>query len=535
LASFLLLAAGIARAIRNGADGEDEAMTISRRSLLKAGLAVPLFGSQFLALPARAQRAAGIMRFGLSASPPNLQPWVSTGASAGTVKMLIHRSLVTYDSKGELRGELAQSWSIDAEGAWVFKLRPGCLFHNGDPVTADDVKWSIEQIAGEKSTAYMRTQFQEIARIDIPDPATVRLVTKTPQATLPSWFANYNTFVLSRKSTPTEPIGAGPFRLVGQERGSSLDLAAFDRFYKPGFPKLKGIRFVVYADENLRNAALVSGDVDMIEYVPWQSFATVEADPRLKLDSVEGPFMDVLFNGSKPPFNDPRVRRAVAHAVRRDDIVKVAFHGRGKPLEGLPIVEGTPWYDPTLAKGWNYDPARAKALLAEAGFANGFQSTMLATAQFGMHKDTAEIVQQHLAAIGIQCELQLPDWSTRVSRGTRGQYDMAIHGVSADNNDPDGLSVLLDTSLSPTHGRSFRVEAPRTIAALAKGRAEFDQGKRVAIYKEMQAAALEEVPLVGLAWRSQGYGMSREVKGFTNLPGALTTSSGGMLEETFFG
>lgn len=505
-------------------------MTTTRRAILQAGLALP-----FMSMPGRAQRASGILRYGLSAFPPNLQPWVSTGASAGTVKMLTHRSLVSYDSKGELRGELAESWSRDSDGAWVFKLRQGCVFHNGEPVTAEDVKWSIEQIAGEKSTAYMRTQFQGIERVEIPDPKTIRLVTTLPQATLPSWFGNYNTFIVWRKSAPNEPVGAGPFKLVGQERGTSLDLVAFDKFYKPGFPKVKGIKFVVYADENLRFAALQSGDVDMIEYVPWQSMSAVEADPRLKLDSVEGPFMDILFNGTKPPFNDPRVRRAIAHAVKRDDIVKAAFFGRGKPLEGLPIVEGTPWYDKELAHGWNYDPARAKALLAEAGFANGFQSTLLATSQFGMHKDTAEVVQQHLAAIGIQCELQLPDWSTRVSRGTRGQYDMAIHGVSSDNNDPDGLTVVLDTSLSPTHGRSFKVDAPRTIAALAKGRSEFDQAKRVEIYKEMQRAALEEVPLVGLAWRSQGYGMEKSVMGFTNLPGALTTSSGAMLEETYFG
>lgn len=510
-------------------------MTISRRSLLAAGAAAPLLTLPMLSRPAHAQRASGILRYGLSAFPPNLQPWVSTGASAGTVKMLTHRSLVSYDNKGQLRGELAESWSIDAEGAWVFKLRQGCVFHNGEPVTADDVKWSIEQIAGEKSTAYMRAQFQGIARIEIPDPQTIRLVTKQPQATLPTWFGNYNTFVIWRKSAPNEPIGAGPFRLVGQERGTSLDLVAFDKFYRPGFPKLKGIKFVVYADENLRNAALQSGDVDMIEYVPWQSMAAVESDPRLKLLTQEGPFMDVLFNGTKPPFNDARVRRAVAHAVRREDIVKVAFFGRGKPLEGVPIVEGTPWWDKELAHGWNYDPARAKALLAEAGHPDGFQTTLLATAQFGMHKDTAEVVQQHLAAVGIQCELQLPDWSTRVSRGSKGQYDMAIHGVSADNNDPDGLTVVLDTSLSPTHGRSFRVEAPRTIAALARGRSEFDQAKRVEIYKEMQRAALEEVPLVGLAWRSQGYGMDKGVMGFTNLPGALSNSSGGMLEETFFG
>jgi peptide/nickel transport system substrate-binding protein len=220
--------------------------------------------------------------------------------------------------------------------------------------------------------------------------------------------------------------------------------------------------------------------------------------------------------------------------VRREDIVKAVFFGRGKPLEGVPIVEGTPWYDVDLAHGWNYDPARSRSLLAEAGLSNGFNATLLSNSQYGMEKDTAEIVQQHLQAIGIQCELKLPDWSTRVSMGTQGQYDLAINGTTADSNDPDGLTALLDTSQPPVYSRSFRLQVPRTAAALAKGRAEFDLAKRVAAYKDMQRSALEEVPFVGLAWRSQGFGLDRRVKGFTNLPGALTTSSGSTLEETYF-
>ena len=506
-------------------------MNFSRRTLIQAGAALSLLPS-----PLRAQPQANILRCGLSAWPPNLQPWVSTGASAGTVKMLTYGRLIGYDKKGELTGEIAESFTRDpADGAWVFKLKRNAFFHNGDPVTSEDIKWMIEQIAGEKSTAYMRAQFQMVSKIDTPDPHTVRLHTKEPVATLPHWFSNYNMGVISRKSDAANPIGAGPFKLAGQERGTSLDLVAFDKHHKPGLPKLKGIKFVVYADENLRFAALKSGDMDMIEYVPWQSMEATEKDPRLKLDAEDGPFMDVLFNATQGPFADPRVRRAVAHAVRRDDIVKAAFFGRGRPLEGVPIVEGTPWYDKELAKGWNYDPERAKALLSQANYANGFSCKMLATAQFGMHKDTAEVVQQHLAQIGIQCELQLPDWSTRVAMGSRGQYEISIHGVSGDNNDPDGLSVVMDTSLSPTYSRSFGLKAPRTSAAFAKGRAEFDHAKRVEIYKEMQRAALEEVPIVGLAWRSQGYGMEKRVQGFKTLPGALTTSSGALLDEVSFG
>jgi peptide/nickel transport system substrate-binding protein len=487
----------------------------------------------FLPGLARAQAQPGYLRYGLAAYPPNLLPWQSTGAAAGTVKLLIHRSLTAFDRTGELRGELAKSWEIDADGAWVFHLRDDVVFHNGEKVTADDVRWTIEQIAAAKSTAYMRAQFQLFERVETPDPHTVRIVTRQRIATVPSWFANYNMSICWHGSDLRSPVGCGPFRLGAMERGSSITLTASPNYYKPGLPKLKGILFTAYPDENLRLAALHAGDVDMIEYVPWSGMAGVEADPRLRLEEVQGAaFMDVLFNGTRPPFDNPLVRRAVAHAVKREDIVKAAFFGRGAPLEGVPVIPGTPFYDPSLAHGWAYDPARAKALLAQAGYANGFSTNILATAQFAMHKDTAEIVQQYLAAIGIQGTLHLPDWSTRVAMGTRGQYDIAIHGVAADNNDPDGLAVVMDTSLSPSQGRSFGVSAPRTADAFARGRATFDLKERVAIYQEMQRAALEEVPLAGLAWRSQGFGMDRRITGFTNLPGALSTSSGGMLEYT---
>src|SRR3979411_3059280 len=151
-------------------------MTMSRRRILQAGAALP-FVSIPVSIPAHAQRTSGVLRFGLSAFPPNLQPWINTGASAGTVKLLTHRSLVGYDRSGGLRGELAEAWSIDAEGAWGFRPRPAGV-PNGGAVTADDVKWSIEQIAAEKSAAYMRNQFQSIARVEIPDPRTIRLVTR---------------------------------------------------------------------------------------------------------------------------------------------------------------------------------------------------------------------------------------------------------------------------------------------------------------------------------------------------------------------
>jgi len=236
--------------------------------------------------------------------------------------------------------------------------------------------------------------------------------------------------------------------------------------------------------------------------------------------------MYLVFNANAKPFGDARVRRAIAHAIRRDEIVKAAFFGRGAGLEGLPVPEGTEFYNAKLAHGFAYDQAKAKSLLAEAGLAGGFSCKLLATAQYGMHKDTASVVQQHLGEIGIAVELVLPDWATRVSLGNKGQYEFAVQGSASDSNDPDGLASLLAGNLSPSYTRSFALDIPQVDQLLAAGRAEFDPAMRRAIYAELQSVYLDQAPLVGLAWRAQGYAMTKAVQGFHNMPGALTFYSG---------
>jgi ABC-type transport system substrate-binding protein len=473
----------------------------------------------------------GALTFGLSSYPPSIQPWANTGTAAATVKLMIYRGLTGFAPDGSLRGELAESWAPEGTKDWVFKLRDA-TFQNGEKVTSADVKWTIEQVAAEKSTAYMRGQMQSIDKIETTDDRTVRFVMKEPLATLPVMFANFHMPIISRVSDPKAPVGAGPFTIKAQERGVSIDLAAFSKYYKPGLPKLKAIRAVAYADENLRVAALQAGDVDLIEYVPWQSMETIGKDPKLALDAVDGPYMYLVFNATRPPFNDARVRRAVGHAIKREEIVKAAFFGRGSSLAHLPIPKTSEFFSPEYENGWGYDPALARKLLAEAGHPDGFSCSLLSTAQYGMHKDTAEVVQQNVAAIGIRAELNLPDWATRVAVGNKGQYDMGVMGDAADSNDPDGIAKAIDGSLSSSYSRSFGLKTDKITTLIKAGNAEFDEAKRKTIYKELEALAIEEAPMVGLAWRSQGYAMQKRVRGFKNLPGALTFYSGSTFEDT---
>ena len=501
---------------------------ITRRRLLVGTAALPT-ALAWPGGPARA-REAGTLVFGLSSYPPNLMPWTSTGTASLTVKLQTFRGLLSFGPDGQVQPELAESFGREGEKGWRFRLRQA-VFHNGAPVTAADVKWTLEQIAGEKSIAYLKGQLSEVASIDTRDDRTVVITMKSPTVTLPLILATPFAPIIA-KNSGSGPVGAGPYTITDQERGVSVELEAFDKYYKPGLPKSKKLRFIVYADENARVAALQSGDVDMIEYVPWQSMATIEADPKLKLDSKDGPFMALNFNGSTGLFKDARLRQAVAHAIRRDEVVKAAFFGRGSPLESLPIVKSSPFYDDAAAHAWNYDPQKARSLMADAGVGGGFACTLLSTAQYGMHKSTAEVIQQHLGEVGIEVKLDLPDWATRVTLGNRGQYEFCVQGQAADNNDPDGLSAYIDGELPSDFRRSWKLPTPRIHALLNQGRAEFDASKRRAIYAELLKDAATTVPMCGLCWRAQGYGMAKDVSGFANLPGGLNFYSGTSLEST---
>lgn len=507
-------------------------MRLTRRSFLATSAA----GAALTFVGPKALRAAtnGTLRFGLSAYPPSFDAWASSGSAAGTIKLMMHRGLLGFGPDGKMRGELAESFSVDDDGVWTFKLRDA-KWHDGSPVTAEDIAWNVAEAAKPDSTAYFRGEFQSILKVEMPDDKTVRMITKEPSAVLPGWFAHFNMPMIKKGEAPDTTMGAGPFKLEKTDRGVSLSLVAFDGYYKEGLPKLAGIQAIVYADENLRVAALDAGDVDLIEYVPWQAMEQIEANDQLALDAVDGPFMYLTFNAEHPPFDDPKVRRAIAHAIKREDIVAAAFYGRGGPLEHLPLAEGSEYYNADLAHGWNYDPEKAKALLAEAGHPDGFECTMLATSQYGMHQSTAEVCQAYLSMVGINVRLDLPEWATRVQKGNQGQYDMAVMGTTASNNDPDGMTQLVDGSLPASFVRSYGLKTPKLTELLAKGRQTFDEAKRKAIYEEMEKQAIEETPIVGLAWRSQGFAMKKTVSGFTNMPGQLCFYSPETLEETALG
>lgn len=503
------------------------ALRLDRRRVLRGAATVAFVGAAGMR---EAVAQDGTLRVGLVNFPPNMRPLENTGSSQAAIKLMLNRGILAYDAQGNLVPELAQSFAADGPASYRFTLRDNAKFHNGENVTAEDVKYSFEQITAANSSAFLRSYFSVVDRVEVTGALTGRYVLKEPSTPFPHLLASYHAPVLSQKS-PTGsnaiPVSAGPFRMGNVERGSSIEVERFDQFYKPGRPRVARIRFQAYGDDNLRVAALNAGDVDIIEGVPWQSMESIEANPRLRLDSTVGPFMNVVFNTQAGPFVNPKLRQVVAWAANRADVIRAALYGRGTPLSGLPMP--APYSDSPLADPFRFDPARAKQLLAEAGMPNGFSCQLLSTSSPLVHQATAEVLQQNLRDIGIDAQLRLHDWTTRVAMGNRGQYDLAIMGSVINWPDPDSLSLFLDGPAS--YSRSFGFKSERMNAIFAEGRRESDPAKRRAIYDELQRASAEECPIVWLALRSQAFGVQARVKGFRNFPGTLTFYAPISLEE----
>ncbi len=479
---------------------------------------------------------AGNLVFGLSTEPANLDPAIQAGTAARTVRLCIYRGLLNYGKNGKLSMELAESYKVDPDGkTYTFKLRKA-KFQNGDPVTAEDVKYSLERLIDPKTNATFRNEMSVIDKIEVLDTLTVKITLKRTMAPFIHYLALPESAIVSKKWTEanagnisTNPMGAGPFQFVSWTKGQQIVLKRFPDFYKKGLPKLSSIKFVFYEDEDTRVNALRAGDVDIIEYVPWKYSSIIEKDSKLKLDSTNGPFMLLQFNTHVKPFSDPRVRQAVSYAINRNVVLNTAFNGRGAPIYGIAIPKGYMGYSERSNHYFSYNPAKARQLLKEAGYPNGFKVHLLATATYSMHQQTAVAVQAELKKVGIDVTLDLPDWATRISRNLKGDYDFLVTGTAGDITDPDWLSNFFYGGEVRLNNSAY-FDDPQINELLDSGKNTLNDSKRKQIYQKMVSRALELSPFVFLTWREQSYAMNQKVKGFQNLPGFLSFQSGITIE-----
>lgn len=476
-----------------------------------------------------------VLNFALSTEPAHLKVYNNGGQSGRGICLNIYRGLFSYRNS-QISNELCESYSVaDDNRTYTFVLRDA-VFHNGDPVTAEDVKFTFEFIQDPANGATYRSEFTNIESITVIDDKTVQLVTKEPCAPLLHYLSMPESSIMCKKwveehpNITEAPMGAGPYKFVSWEKGQYCHVERFEDYYRPGYPLTDEIYFWFYPDDDARVNALKSEDVDIIEFTPWKYLVELESDPSYVTLTEYGACMSLVFNPAYEPLANPLVRKAICYAIDREKCINTAFSGRGKEATGAPVTETFAGFDPSLDGTYTYNPEKAKELLAEAGYPDGFDLTILSTSTYSMHELPAISIQDDLKAIGINVTLDLPDWATRLTKGNASDYQAAIVGMSFDYADPDCLmTYFYGDAVSNNHPIAFK--DAELDALFDKGRAVLDEEEHNKIYTQLYERILETAPAAFFMWRDQSYTMLEGVHGFVNLSGAMTIYSPICLEE----
>jgi peptide/nickel transport system substrate-binding protein len=483
-------------------------------------------------LPAAAQSPAALV-VGLVAEPVNLDPAQVTDLNSNRVGRRVVETLVTFpDESTQVVPGLAESWAISRDGLrYTFKLRRGITFHDGTPLNAEAVKFSIErQIMPEHpfnklgKYPFANYFFGNVKAVEVVDEHTVQFVLKEPRASflavLTAGAASIVSPAAVRKAGenyPLAPVGTGPFKFVQWDRGQRVVLEKNAAYWKHPV-RVDRVIYRPIVEDQARLTELLTGSLHLIVGVPPDFVGQLENNPQVGLLKQVGAHVWYLgINGQKKPFDDKRVRQALNYAVNKEAIVRDVLKGTGAPSVG-PVLPGTWGAEPTL-KPYPYDPARARKLLAEAGYPNGFSTSLwVPESGSGMQSPVAmsTVIQSNLKAVGVNVALQTMEWGAYLAKLRSKEQELFALSWMAGNEDPDMVMYPLLHSSQWTPGGPNRAlyKNEKFDDLLRQARVATDQARRAELYREAQRILHDDPPWIFIDHEVQTAAFARRVQGF---------------------
>lgn len=480
--------------------------------------------SSTLALMAGAAAAKDAITIGMQLEPPHLDP---TSAAAGAIDQVLYSNvfegLTRFMGDGSVVPGLAKSWEISEDGlSYTFHLNSGVTFHDGSTMDAEDVKFSLDRARAEDSTNAQKALFGDIASVDVVDPATVKITLSQPNGNMLFNLAWGDAVIVAPESIDdikTKPMGTGAFKFAGWVQGDSITLEKNPDYW--GTPAhLDSATFKFISDPTAAFAAVMAEDVDAFAAFPApENLPQFDADPRFQvlIGSTEGETI-LSTNNKQAPFDDLRVRQALAHAIDRQAIIDGAMFGYGTPI-GTHFAPHHPAYK-DLTGDSAFDPERAKALLAEAGLPDGFETTLhLPPPSYA--RRGGEIIAAQLAQVGIKAEIINVEWAQWLETVFRGKdfgltivshtepMDIGIYArpdyyFQYDNADFQALMTKLNGTTDPAQRQEMLQQAQETIAQDYVNGYLFQMASLSVAKADLQGlwanAPTQAVDLTGVSW-----------------------------------
>ena len=432
--------------------------------------------------------------------PVSLDPHTTSNFSSVQGVEHTYQSLTMYDEELNVIPCLAESWETPDDTTYVMKLRQGVLWHDGSEFTADDVKYSLERLLAPETAGPYATWFNAIETIDVIDPHTVQLNLSAPFGPLLANFAAMRGSAIVKNNAADEmnlqiqAVGTGPYMMQDYVPESHFTLVKNENYWEEGLPYVDEVTFKILVEEDARVAALRSGQIGY-------AYLTVEGAERVadeaSVEVMQSPkawLVAHFMNTFREPYTDVRVRQAISMAVDRQEVIDKAVGGAGVLSGPMPTGHGD-WFIPVESLPYKRDLEGAKALLAEAGFPDGFKTTITSSPQYPEFVAASVVLQQQLAQIGIDAEVIQLEWGQFVSDTSRAEgwnYDMKITAFTF-YPDPDGYFY------NPWHTDSssnYTYSNPAYDAIVEEARATLDLEARHDLYNQAAQILLEESPAI---------------------------------------
>lgn len=477
-----------------------------------------------------------VLVFGRGADSVSLDPAVVVDGESIKVTQNIFETLLNFnEGDTSVQPGLAKEWVVSEDGlTYTFTLEEGIKFHDGTDFNAEAVVKNFERWGDgeEDKFYYYNSMFKAegeniIAKVEASDEKTVVFTLARPQAPFLKniamamfGIASPTAFEAAGDKFGDNPVGTGPFKYVEWKRNNSITIAKNENYWKEGLPKLDKVIFRSIPDNSARLNDLIAGEIDLADGINPSDGLQIENNAKLQL--IERPSMNIGYLGltvTRAPFDNKLVRQAVNHAIDKQAIVDAFYDGRADVAIN-PMPSSISGYNDEV-KDYDYNPEKAKELLAEAGY-DGKEIELWAMPVPRPYMPdgakVAEVIQKNLADVGMKSKIVTFEWATYLEKAQNGEADAFMLGWTGDNGDPDNfLYTLLDRDTIGSNNYSF-YDNPEVHKLLIEAQSEVDEEKRVELYKQAQVIIKDDAPWVPLAHSTPLLGASTSVKGYAPHP-----------------
>lgn len=461
---------------------------------------------------------AKTLNFALAGNPDTLDPHKTSGTLTFQTIKSVYDTLAEPDMSGKLVPALAERWEVSEDAlTWTFHIRKGVVFHNGDKLTARDVKATFDRIMDKATASPKAKEFGSITAIEAADDFTVILKLKEPSSPLLATLASGWGAILPKSLIDAghdfgnQPVGTGPFALKKWVRDSQVVLEKNDKYWIKGHPLLDRVNMHIIPERSVSVQGLISGQIDVAYLIDKDDLPLLEASQDVAIDkSMTALILVMSINCSNPVLQDVRVRQALNHAIDKQKVLDVAYGG-GKPIGTFMDYSNAYYRD--FAALYPYNPEKAKKLLAEAGVGADKVFELFLPQNYEVHVKAGEMYQDMLTKVGLNVKIKLVDWSTWISDVYRGgKYDLTVIGHTG-KLDPDGTLGSYGTKK-----RYVKWINPRAAELIEQARTVSGFENRKVLYDEVLELMAKEVPFMYLGSSYRHTAVRKNVSEFRMTP-----------------